>query len=41
MVSLAMVALILQVPADDAVIVAVADELDSAQLVAVPPEEMA
>ena len=36
-----MVALILQVPADDAVIVAVADEFERAQLLAVPPEEMA
>ena len=41
MVSVAIVAAIRQVPDDDAVIVAVADELESVQPVAVPPDEMA
>ena len=41
MVSAAIVALIRQVPDELAVIVAVADELDSAQLEALPPDAMA
>ena len=41
MVSAAIVAAIRQVPDELAVIVAEADELDSAQEVALPPDEMA
>ena len=41
MVSVAIVAAIRQVPDEDAVIVAEADELESVQLEALPPDAMA